>query len=378
MKIITPFYLCLFLAAIFILAVGCSMKKSGSEQKRLLRMKNSSNFIDGKFRNPIPYQSESLYDITVKYITHKTQELEPITALPTQKYQGKTLQDDSGGLKFTWLGHAGVLLEIEGQTFLTDPVFSQRVSPVQWLGPKRFQPAAVMVQDLPEIDGVIISHNHYDHLDEDSIKALNHKTKQFLVPLGVGAHLEDWGIPSHKIVELDWWESIQVGATEIVSTPALHFSGRGLIRNKTLWSSWVIKQGEHSVYFSGDTGMFPGFKEIGDKYGPFDVTLMAIGAYDPLWKDAHLNPEEAIQAHKDLKGDLFLPIHWGTFNLALHSWYELAERLYQTAQREKVSTAFPILGQQVVYPMSASSSPWWRQLTVAVNTTISSLDLQRN
>jgi L-ascorbate metabolism protein UlaG (beta-lactamase superfamily) len=274
------------------------------------------------------------------------------------------------------LGHSSILLKLEGKLWLTDPVFSERASFAQWIGPKRFHPVPVDIESLDHIEGVIISHDHYDHLDEHSIKTLSNKVNHFIVPLGVDAHLRDWGIPQEKIHALDWWQSIEIESVELTATPAQHFSGRGLFDgNETLWASWVIKTNEQSVFFSGDSGYFDGFKLIGERFGPFDITLMETGAYDKDWADIHMMPEESVQAHIDLKGSVMMPIHNGTFDLALHPWYEPFERVVAAAKSHGVSLTMPVIGEKVVIDGSQLSSPWWEvdsQVTELAETELNS------
>ncbi|HEX4936210.1 MAG TPA: MBL fold metallo-hydrolase, partial [Gemmatimonadaceae bacterium] len=229
------------------------------------------------------------------------------------------------GLRVTRLGHSTLLVEIDGVRILTDPVWSQRASPLAFAGPKRFHPAPVSLAALPAIDVVVLSHDHYDHLDRHTVRALARSRLPFVTSLGVGAHLEAWGIPPERITELDWWERTEVRGVTITAAPAQHFSGRGMFDgNKTLWASWVIvdeaPEGALRVFFSGDTGYFDGFREIGRRFGPFDVTLLETGAYDSQWPYVHMQPEQTVQAHQDLGGRWLLPIHNGTFDLAMHGW----------------------------------------------------------
>lgn len=222
-------------------------------------------------------------------------------------------------LQSIWLGHSSVLLEVDGLRILTDPVFDN-AAPFGFMV-KRFQPTPLTREALPPIDIVLISHDHYDHLEMKSMHYFAHKNTHFIVPQGVKAHLLYWGVPQEKITQLAWWEAITIGAHTFTCTPAKHFSGRGFRdRNKTLWASWAIQGPNHSVYFSGDSGYGSHFKEIGKRLGGFDVTLMEIGAYNELWKDVHMLPGEPVQAHIDLQGKVMFPIHWGTFNLSFHAW----------------------------------------------------------
>lgn len=267
----------------------------------------------------------------------------------------------AGELAVTWLGHASALIEIDGRYVLADPVWSQRVSPSQVIGPARLHPMPIAITDLPAVDAIVISHDHYDHLDLATVRSLlQTQGAPFLVPLGIGEHLRGWGVPDDRIVELDWDERHAIGDLRLTCTQSRHFSGRGLRRNPTLWCSWALTGPRHRVYFGGDTGYTPAFTEIGDRYGPFDITILPIGAYGEQWPDIHLNPEEALQAHRDLRGDLFLPIHWATFDLALHSWSEPVERLLTAA--DSIRIAVPRPGERVSGADAPAPNGWWRTL----------------
>src|SRR6476661_499236 len=265
-------------------------------------------------------------------------------------------------LRLTWLGHSTVLMEIDGRRFLTDPVWRERASPTSLVGPKRFFAPPLPLAALPRLDGVILSHDHYDHLVADVIKALAGTGVPFFCPLGVGAHLRRWGVPAARITELNWWESAQVGDDfTLVATPARHFSGRGLLdRDSTLWASWCVLGPKHRVFFGGDSGPFDeGFRQIGAAYGPFNAEMLEIGAADAEWADIHLGPEAAMKAHALLGGGPLLPLHWGTFNLAFHAWQAPVEELLARAAPE-VSLLLPAPGQRVDVLAGAYNSGWWR------------------
>lgn len=268
-------------------------------------------------------------------------------------------------LAVTWLGHATALLEIDGHRLLTDPVWSQRCSPSRTLGPQRLHPPPVPIESLPALDAVVISHDHYDHLDMHTVRALARTQRApFITPLGVGAHLREWGIPASRVVELDWNASVRVGDLKLVCTPARHLSGRFLSRNNTLWASFAVIGPEHRAYFGGDTGYTGSFSDIGTEHGPFDLTLLPIGAYNKSWPDIHLNPEEALQAHRDLNGDspgVLVPIHWATFRLAPHPWAEPAEWLVTAAVDAAVDVAVPKPGGRVVPGTWTETQRWWRR-----------------
>ncbi len=284
----------------------------------------------------------------------------PNRALPVQALTSDQLLAAPDNSLFR-LGHSTILLKLNGEFWLTDPVFSKRASPVQWAGPARFHAPPVSIADLPPIKGVILSHNHYDHLDYAAIRELEAKTEHFLAPLGVGDTLVSWGVPAAKVQQLGWWQSASAGSLTLTATPAQHFSGRTLWdSNKTLWASWVIESGGLKVFFSGDTGYFKGFKEIGERFGPFDLTLMETGAYDPNWPDIHMQPRETMQAHIDLRGKVMLPIHNGTFDLAMHSWDDPFEQITALAAARGQTLATPMIGEALDIAQPQATGAWWR------------------
>lgn len=258
------------------------------------------------------------------------------------------------------LGHSTMLLKLDNAFWLTDPVFSERASPFSMLGPKRFHQPPISIADLPPIKGVILSHDHYDHLDYHAILALADKVEHFLAPTGVGRRLIDWGIPAHKVQELGWWSETTIGKIRFVATPARHFSGRSLTdSNQTLWASWVILTPELRLFFSGDSGYFDGFKSIGDTYGPFDLTMIETGAYDAEWPDVHMQPTETLQAHQDLRGRWLLPVHNGTFDLALHAWDDPFDKITQLAASKGISISTPQMGEALAINAPSAGSRWW-------------------
>lgn len=264
------------------------------------------------------------------------------------------------------LGHSTVLLKLKGSFWITDPVFAERASPVQWFGPKRFHAPPIALEDLPPLKGVLLSHNHYDHLDRATVRALAATTEHFIAPLGVGDTLVAWGVPAHKVQQLDWWQSTQVDGVRFTAAPSQHFSGRGLRdANATLWASWAIVDDDLRVFFSGDSGYFDGFKEIGERLGPFDLTLMETGAYDPQWPHVHMQPEQSLQAHLDVRGRWMLPIHNGTFDLALHPWFEPFERISALAAERGVPLATPVIGERLDLGQPHPGDAWWREAAVA-------------
>jgi len=262
-----------------------------------------------------------------------------------------------------WYGHATALIEIEGRRVLLDPMWSDRCSPSGLVGPRRLHEPPVRLDELPPLDAILISHDHYDHLDMATVQALTAgQSAPFLVPLGVGAHLDRWGVPAERIIELDWAESHRVAGLEITATPAQHFSGRGLRRDGTLWSSWVVAGSRRRVFYTGDSGYFDGYAAIGAEHGPFDATLIQIGAYDQAWPTIHMFPEEAVDAHQDLRGGLLIPVHWATFNLALHDWSEPVNRLWAEAKARDVQLAVPRPGERVVVADPPAVDGWWQAI----------------
>jgi L-ascorbate metabolism protein UlaG (beta-lactamase superfamily) len=270
------------------------------------------------------------------------------------------------GLHAVWLGHATTLLEIEGRRVLVDPVWSLRCSPSSLVGPRRLHPMPLPLADLPPVDAILISHDHYDHLDMATVRRLvRAQSAPFLVPLGVGAHLERWRVPAERIVELDWTESLSLAGLRFTLGEARHFSGRGFTRNETLWGSWVVAGDRRRVFYTGDTGYFPGFADLGRDHGPFDLTMVQIGAYSPYWPDIHMTPAEAVATHLDLRGGVLLPVHWATFNLALHSWGEPVDWIWREAKEHDVRLAIPRPGQRITPDDPPEVDGWWQQLAPA-------------
>ena len=303
-----------------------------------------------------------------RYLTETVADKTPAQVLPVQRMQ-LPAQAGTDDLLYK-ISHSTVLLQLNSHYWLLDPVFSKRASPSQLVGPARFHSLPLELAQVPELAGIIISHDHYDHLDKASIQALEERTALFIVPLGVDQHLRDWGVPAAKIVALDWWQQHQSKGVTFTATPTQHFSGRGLFdKNHTLWASWAIKTDKLNLYFSGDSGYFPGFAEIGRRLGPFDLTLIETGAYDDMWSDIHMQPEQSLRAHLDLRGKVMIPVHNSSFDLAMHPWYEPLLRLSTAAAAYQVPLLTPMFGQPVLLSGSAEveqaeavTEQWWRQL----------------
>lgn len=333
---------------------------------RAERAARSPRFRDGTFHNPSGTRSTMVADPgrnLVKELIFGKQKRRPSAAVPLLRPTEVPLSGDDAHteLGIVWYGHASTLVEIEGHRVLLDPVWSDRCSPSALVGPRRIHEPPVRLDELPRLDAILISHDHYDHLDMATVRGLlEHQSAPFLVPLGVGAHLDRWGVPKDRIIELDWAESHHVGGLTITATAAQHFSGRGLRRDGTLWSSWVVAGAHRKVFYTGDSGYFDGYAEIGTEHGPFDVTLMQIGAYDRAWPTIHMFPEEAVAAHLDLRGGLLVPVHWATFNLALHDWSEPVDRLWAEAKARDVRLAVPRPGERVVVDEPPAVDGWWQ------------------
>jgi L-ascorbate metabolism protein UlaG (beta-lactamase superfamily) len=334
---------------------------------RLERIKASPLWQGDQFRNQHPI-IPGLRDPTVPMPSIRDflcggERRVPQGPLPAMNPLDVWSKQPSSGLRVTWLGHSTMLIEIDGMRVLTDPVWGPRASPSRLIGPKRFQPVPVTLRKLPPLDLIVVSHDHYDHLDYPTIRELAKLDTLFVTSLGVGAHLEAWGVRPERIVELDWWESHalpNVGLS-ITAAPSQHFSGRGLKdRNSTLWSSFVIRSQRHSVFFSGDTGLTTEYQSIRERLGPFDLVMLEVGAFYPAWGDIHLGPENALKAHALLGGGIFLPVHWGTFSLAMHAWDQPAEELLELAPKTNAQLLMPQLGQPVEPAHTQDVNPWWR------------------
>lgn len=319
---------------------------------------------EGKYINPVPTDEVgfgSIFKILGEAINNKAENT-PIKTLGPFKTD-KSIYDTApaSGLRITWVGHSSLLIEIDGRRILTDPVWSQRVSFSQSFGPKRFFNPPIALADLPPLDAIIVSHDHYDHLDKATIRHFAGTQIPFFCSMGVGQYLQQFGILNNFITEMDWGDSVMIGTDVVVtSTPSRHFSGRGIFnRNTTLWSSFVIKGHTHNIFFGADSGWFDGFNDIGDTFGPFDLTMLEIGAYGKYWPDIHMGPDNASNTHLALKGKIMMPIHWGTFNLAPHAWYEPIERLLRYGQEKKIELFIPSPGTPTEVK-GAYNSEWWK------------------
>lgn len=330
--------------------------------KRLNRMHDSPQWSVGRFANAQPMWTNTRSGLLRLF--ESTPAESPDAPVPVVTDGGKALRiPAASGLRVTWFGHSSMLVELDGVTVLTDPLWGERASPLSWIGPKRWFPPPLALSELPRIDVVMISHDHYDHLDWSTISAMSNWNTTFVVPLGVGAHLERWGVPAARIVELDWWQSTRVGALEIVATPARHASGRISGQSDgTLWAGYALLGTQHRVWYSGDTGFHSALAEIGRRFGPFDVTLIEAGQYDKDWPDWHLGPEQAVAAHRLARGKRMIPVHWGLLKLAHHGWTEPVERVLAAAACSNVEVLVPRPGESIEPTRSWSRVRWWPEV----------------
>jgi L-ascorbate metabolism protein UlaG (beta-lactamase superfamily) len=329
---------------------------------RLARIESSPNYRDGKFQNLLPTRTIAegvSYFGMMKEFFSKGVDRQPSDEVPSVKTDLRNLPASDPVI--IWFGHSSFLMNIDGKKILVDPVFSMRPSPVQFAGSKSYPGTRVYSElDFPDLDAIFITHDHYDHLDYKTISRLKDRTAHFYAPLGVGGHLEHWGIDDSKITEFDWWESKEIfPGMELVATPARHFSGRGFSRDRTLWTSYVLKTATHRIFIGGDSGYDSTFNLIGEKYGPFDIALLECGQYDVKWPLIHMMPEETVKASVDLRARVLLPVHWGKFTLSVHPWKEPIQRALKEADRLGVSVATPRIGEPVVIGGTPPDSRWW-------------------
>ena len=332
-----------------------------SEGARLERMRQSAQYVQGRFENNPPYQQD-LALVENFRLYSQGQLREPQFEIPVIPMTPESLRQlPLPGLRLNWFGHATVLVEIDGVRIITDPMLSERASPVQLVGPKRFHAPPIALEQLSGIDAAVISHDHYDHLDMATVRQLARGGTHFYVGLGIGVHLERWHVPAAQIHEMAWWQYADVKGVRIHATPARHYSGRRRMDNSTLWASWMLRGPRHSVYFSGDTGYASHFADIRQRLGAPDVALMKVGAYGTTWLDIHMDPESAIRAHGELGAKTMLPVHWATFNLAYHAWDEPILRTLAAAQARGADVITPRVGETFVFGRPFQSQAWYKQ-----------------
>lgn len=339
---------------------GCATFGKRPNGERLARMERSPQWKGRRFENPQPIINDAWG--MVRDAGSGSDHRVPALPVLTEKVDPRRFDaPPPTGLRVTWLGHSTLLVELDDRRVLFDPVWGERSSPFSWMGPKRWYPPLIALDRLPHVDAVVISHDHFDHLDMETIQAIKGWDTIFVAPLGVGAHLASWGVPEERIVELDWWERHRIGEVELVATPARHASGRWPLSgmNRTLWAGYALLGPNHRVFYAGDTGLFPGLKEIGERLGPFDLAMLEVGAYGRNWPDWHLGPEQAVLASQWVKADALLPVHWGLFNLAYHGWTEPAERVLAAAEKAGVTVTVPKPGQSIEPGTMPPLARWW-------------------
>lgn len=340
-----------------------SLKITGKNPagKHLEIIKRSPNYKKDGFGNlsqtPMTLQDSSYYEILKKYFK-KNPDVKPASPLPSVKTDLKNLQ--TGNPVIVWFGHSSYFIRIQNKNILVDPVFSGNAAPVSCMI-KSFEGSDIYTpDDFPEIDYLILTHDHYDHLDYKTIQKLAPKLKSIFCSLGLSSHLIYWGFDEKIVTEMDWWQTNTLGNDiHLTAAPARHFSGRGIKRFKTLWSSFILKTKSHNFYLGGDSGYDTHFKEIGEKYGPFDIAILESGQYNTAWPFIHMMPEETVQAAVDLKAKLLLPVHWGKFTLAMHAWNEPVKRVLEKAKQLNVKVATPMIGEPVMLGELVPTKHWW-------------------
>ena len=348
-------------ATIALTLAGCQSFGEHASGDRLARMERSPEWHDDHFANPQAMWSD-MRDALLRALGGGP-DVDPTAPVPVAQTDPATLAvAPASGLRVTWFGHSSTLLEVDGTRLLTDPIWSERASPVAWAGPRRWYPPTLLLAQLPPVDAVLISHDHYDHLDMPTIVAMRSWKNVFIVPLGIGAHLARWGIPAERIVELDWWQSTRVGALTVTLVPARHASGRVQPQSDlTLWGGFALVGAQHRVYYSGDTGLFDAMTEIGQRFGPFDLAMIEAGQYDADWPDWHLGPEQSVLSAQRVRAKTLLPVHWGLFRLAHHGWTEPVERVLAAARCTDLTVLTPRPGASVepTSPRPEDMQRWW-------------------
>ena len=367
-KLILSIFIFILLSSIGIMAFINLSPQFGSSPSgdHLEKISRSANYAENKFINLIPtsmdMNARDMWE-TMRDFAVGGKDRSPVRALPTRFENNHPSIPDTLA-QIVWYGHSAISLEIDGKLILIDPMLGKTASPVPFMTKRFVYSNSIDIAKIENVDAVILSHDHYDHLDYPSIVQLQDKVAHFYTPLGVGSHLKRWGVEESKITELDWWESAKLEQINLVATPARHFSGRALTdRNKTQWASWVVQGSKESIYFSGDSGYGPHFKEIGEKYGPFEFAMMECGQYNEKWEAIHMMPEQTVQASLDVRAERMMPIHWSAFNLALHSWTDPVERALKAANTHGVDIIVPFIGERFAPGRrELKISPWWNNL----------------
>ncbi len=354
----------LILAAAFGLVAGCASTASSACETPYAA---SPQFKDCNFQNlpnPQALPSASQWKIWSRFLTATKTGTVPVDPIPVQELDAAQLDAlDRDANHVIRLGHSSHLLKLRGKYWLIDPVFGDRASPFSFIGPKRFHKPPLRLEQLPPIEGLILSHDHYDHLDVPTIEYLAQRVQRYFVPLGVRARLLEMGVPPERVAEFDWWQASEHDGVRLTAAPAQHFSGRTLTdRNKTLWASWIVESGGKRIFYSGDSGYFAGFKQIGERFGGFDLALMENGAYDTYWPSVHMTPEESVRAFEDLRGKVLYVVHNSTFDLAFHTWRDPLDRIAKLAQAKKIELATPEIGEVLTIGRPRSNALWWEGL----------------
>ncbi len=364
------FLLLLFVIIIGIIFVNVSPEFGGDPtEEDIAKFEKSGHYSDGKFKNYHKTSRGFSWDVfwsTLKEYYKENPNRDPLFEVPFLNQDSLVLEKTRSEPKLIWFGHSAFLLQLDNKNILLDPMLGQAPSPIKWLSRSRYNKHIPLeIEELPAIDFVFISHDHYDHLDYETIEQIHPKVKQFILPYGVGAHFKYWGIPENKIHEYNWWDEDSIDGLNFAFTPTRHFSGRGLLNhNSTLWGSWVIKGENQKIFFSGDGGYDDHFATIGDKYGPFDIAMVECGQYNKNWKQIHMQPEESALAVKDLKAKFGIPIHWGAFTLSLHDWFEPPVRIKKAADSLGVNIITPEIGETInLNAINLNYNPWWDKLT---------------
>ncbi|WP_419212885.1 MBL fold metallo-hydrolase [Maribacter sp. X9] len=353
------------LLSVFLFTVLSPQFGGKPTEKQRERYTTSPQYTNGKFSNTGGVDSKLGFKDILKtmkgYFVPRPNTI-PDKNITVKKIDSTDIATYTGATRLIWFGHSTFLVQVKGKNILIDPMFGRVPAPNPMLGTNRFSNnLPIEIEKLPEIDAVIFSHDHYDHLDYGSVMVLKDKVGKFFTPLGVGAHLKAWGVPDNAIVEMDWWDETSYLGIDLICTPAQHFSGRGLNdKGNTLWSSWILRTDKENIFFSGDSGYGTHFEEIGNKYGPFDFAMMECGQYNELWKEIHMMPEETAQASVDVRAKRMMPIHWAAFKLAMHPWTEPVERVSVKAKEIGVDMITPKIGQLIyVQENDDLSEKWW-------------------
>lgn len=346
------------------LASGCAVSQPACDPRYAASPQAAGECRFRNMPNPQVKPTQNQWKIWSRFLTAQKEGTVPVDPIPVRVLDKAALEAwDPAANHIVRLGHSSHLLKLRGKYWLIDPVFSQRASPVQWVGPKRFHPTPLPLAELPAIEGLVLSHDHYDHLDVATIEHLRQNVRRYFVPLGVGKRLVAMGVAPDRIQEFDWWDKGSHDGVELMAAPAQHFSGRTLWdRDQTLWASWIIQSGGQRIFYSGDTGYFPGFKQIGERFGGFDIALMENGAYDTYWPSVHMMPEETVQAFKDLRAKVLYVVHNSTFDLAFHTWRDPLDRVTDIAAKEGITVATPEIGEVLTLGAPRQNVLWWKAL----------------